>query len=107
MLSLLLSLCCGLANACRGSGIKHMKFPVLIALGLSAYTITGNWIIAILFPLPLGISWWIPGGTGLYMPWVVEKLSFLGLKDLTWRFFEFASVFLYCLICGTIYNFIN
>ena len=98
MLIILLSLCLGLLNAARGSGVKNMKPVVLLSMSLVAYIITGNYWVTGLFWLPLALSWWIPGGTGLYMPWVVKKLAFLGLTNYTWRFFEFFSVFIYSLI---------
>jgi len=95
---MLFSLCVGLLNAGRGSGIAHMKWPVLLSMALFAYIVNPTlWYVA-LCPVPLAASWWIPGGTGLYMPWVVDKLSFLGLKDLTWRFFEFAAPCLYMVV---------
>lgn len=99
MLTLLLSLCCGLANSARGAGIKNAKLPVLLSLALYAYIITNNYWIAGFFWLPLALFWWKPGGPGSTMPYVVPYMQ--------WRIFEFLSVFLYCLISGIIYNFIN
>lgn len=101
-LIILLSLCLGLINAAKGSGIKGGKVAVILSMLVVAYIFTNNLIWTLLFPLPLCISWWVPGGTGGYMPWVISKFGFLGLGDNTWRFFEVFEVFIYSLIYLTI-----
>lgn len=96
MIEVLLSLCLGLINSARGSGIKNMKFPELFAMSLVAYTITHDLWLSLIFPIPQALVFAI--GTGFWMPWIVRKLSFLGFGNNTWRLFEFLSVFLYSLI---------
>jgi len=93
-LILLLSMCIGLINAARGSGIHNMKFPLLIAMSLSAYTITHNIYYALLFPVPQAIIF--ATGTGQYMPFVTKYIN--------WRIFEWLYIFLYSLILGLIWT---
>lgn len=100
---LLLSLCNGFANGARGSGIKGGKVVVVLMMILSSFAITHSYY-SILFPIPLLLSWWVPGGTGGYMREVIGAMSFLNWNEgQKWRFFEIMVVFLYCMICGIIY----
>ena len=95
---LLLSLCNALVNAARGSGIKGGKVIVISMMLLSAYAVSFNVYSAIAFPIPLLMFWWQKGGTGRFMKEIVSYLSFLGIGNNTWRFFEFSSIFIYSLI---------
>lgn len=95
----LLSLCCGLANSARGSGIKNMKWPVLLSMALSAYTIWPNYWYIGLCPVPLLLFWIKPGGTGASMPWILSWFHILYIPaDHQWRAFETFSVWIYMLI---------
>lgn len=100
MLTILLSLCLGLINSARGSGIPNMKFPELGAMGLAAYTITHSWIIAFLFPFP--VMFMFAYGTGELMAYL---LAHTPIK--VWRYWEFILVFVYSITCGIIYSLIK
>lgn len=102
MLTLLLSLCCGFINTGRGRGKDSwfhwaMKEFTYLSMALSAYIITDNIYIAILFPLPECIFWWY--GTGEAQPYVT--------KYMRWDIFESVSVFTYCILSGIIYQLTN
>ncbi len=98
MIELLFALCVGLVNAGRGSGIRGGKVYLAITMWVLAWVVTQNPYATLLFPLPQFLFFWQKGGTGVWHQPVISKLSFLGLKDNTWRFFEFATPFIYSLI---------
>ena len=95
---ILFSLCNGLANAARGAGVKGGKVIVILMMLITAYSLSGSYIITACYPMPLLWHWWRKGGTGRDMKEIIAALSFLGFGDSTWRFFEFASVFVYSII---------
>lgn len=86
LLGLLLAICLGLINAARGSGISGVKFIELIALGLSAYIITSDILLSIIFLIPVGLLF--ASGTGELMP--VFKIK--------WRYCEFLMIFIYSIL---------
>lgn len=96
---ILLSLCLGLINAARGSGIKGGKVYTLLAMWLVAWTLTDNPYITGLFPVPLLVFWWKKGGTGSSMKAVLSwfHIPFIP-EDHQWRAFELVSVFVYSVV---------
>lgn len=90
MLTLLLSLCLGLANAARGSGIHHLKFPELLTIGLCAWVIHPIWWYSGLAILPMATMFAI--GTGEIMAILVKTPIKI------WRYWEFLLPFFYYLL---------
>lgn len=118
MLTVLLTLCLGMANAARGSGYKLFPFTIpnwkiipegsrghvtsctkpilLLCMVLVAYTITGNIWAALIFPTPLMWFWAKEGGTGESMPWILSWFHLPFIDDnQQWRAFEFVSVWVW------------
>jgi hypothetical protein len=102
MLTLLLAMCIGAANAARGAGINGGKVVVFFLMWIAAWTVTENIYLTLLFPIPQGCFWWQKGGTGVWHPIVIKALKWLPVPDdndsLRWRFFEFSSAFIYSLL---------
>lgn len=97
MIILLLSACLAFINSARGSGLPNMKFPELIAMGLTCFIITHNWWLSIIFPIPQAIVF--ATGTGQYQPFITRFMQ--------WRIFEFLSVFIYSFTFFILWYFIH
>jgi hypothetical protein len=106
---LLKALAIGCSNAIRGHGLNGGKVLTVLIMGIAAYFTTYSYIFAVLFPLPLCLSWWWSGGTGRYMPWVIAHLQWLPLSSDSWRwrFFEFTAPFVYSYLVLTVAKYIT
>lgn len=81
---ILLSLCLGLINAGRGSGVANMKFPELFIMSFVGWIVTGSYYAAVIFPIPVAVMF--ATGTGWMMPYFAWT---------EWRRVELGMIWIY------------